>query len=492
MNRRDPRIRQTLSQFQSNIETANINVQVSLYDFAQQYVTPCMQSISTCLEDACGPCFAPRRARSRPRHHLAQGNRPEANFDFYNDFWEEEEEATESTGLLSGWGAPDLDRLLAGTNSNAGGNFEQPGRHAAMNYGSRGPPSAGLAPSRGRSGAGPKGGEVNANQVPSSSMFGFLESLPWKIGRRGLKYKPSAATLQENPHRKALRDPLLDELEEDADDEARSPPPRQSHHRRGLSAVIAGRGEAGGVSDSSSRAAGPSRPHLPPRHHSDQSQKTPPPSSHIPNRKRSGTSASHATTTSLSSRGDLFPSEDEDDAIPLDDEFATALERRTTSSNGRRRSSGAEGEGTSTSNSGSGMRSPRSNGGSSAALSARVGKLGGLGRKRAPSGAVESENGVDILEMKSTSDAERDEAEVLAEDYPDRADEEVSASIEAGAERHARGAEREEQPALSTETSTTPAPVTGGGDVYDSGNHLTADTTTATATDDTRPESNGP
>ena len=35
---------------------------------------------------------------------------------------------------------------------------------------------------------------------------------------------------------------------------------------------------------------------------------------------------------SLSSRGDIFPSDEEDDAIPLDDEFAMVLERRNTQS----------------------------------------------------------------------------------------------------------------------------------------------------------------
>ena len=48
-------------------------------------------------------------------------------------------------------------------------------------------------------------------------------------------------------------------------------------------------------------------------------------------RKRSQTNTSGHTADSLSSRGDIFPSEDElDDAVPLDDEFAVALERRTT------------------------------------------------------------------------------------------------------------------------------------------------------------------
>src|SRR5437667_5985917 len=46
------------------------------------------------------------------------------------------------------------------------------------------------------------------------------------------------------------------------------------------------------------------------------------------NRKRSNTANSGSTTDSFRSRGDLFPSEDEDDAIPLDDEFAMALEQQ--------------------------------------------------------------------------------------------------------------------------------------------------------------------
>jgi hypothetical protein len=49
-------------------------------------------------------------------------------------------------------------------------------------------------------------------------------------------------------------------------------------------------------------------------------------------RKRSGTAGSRETMDSLSSRGDIFPSDDEDDAIPLDDEFAMVLERRNTQS----------------------------------------------------------------------------------------------------------------------------------------------------------------
>lgn len=49
-------------------------------------------------------------------------------------------------------------------------------------------------------------------------------------------------------------------------------------------------------------------------------------------RTRSGTVESRETADSLSSRGDIFPSDEEDDAVPLDDEFAMVLERRNTQS----------------------------------------------------------------------------------------------------------------------------------------------------------------
>jgi hypothetical protein len=50
-------------------------------------------------------------------------------------------------------------------------------------------------------------------------------------------------------------------------------------------------------------------------------------------RIRSSTVTSGHTTDSLSSRGDIYPSDEElGDAIPLDDEFAMVLERRTTQS----------------------------------------------------------------------------------------------------------------------------------------------------------------
>ncbi len=127
-----------------------------------------------------------------------------------------------------------------------------------MSYGSRGV---------GRRKGG--GGEDDVNMVPKSSMFGFLERLPWKIGGRGFRYKPNVANLQDNVGRRGMEaEPLI---EEGGEQEARG-------HTR----------------------------------------------------SRSDTVGSRSTNNSLSSRGDLFPSDDEDDAVPLDDEFAMVLERRTT------------------------------------------------------------------------------------------------------------------------------------------------------------------
>lgn len=168
-------------------------------------------------------------------------------------------------GLLSGWGTDELDRILAGSGS------DQPRRHARMNYGTRGTRDR-------RRSIGAKGGEVDPTILPGSSMFGFLERLPWKIGGRGVRYKPSAADLQENPGgRKGLNEAEGEALLEESEESVDVQDDRKTHQR-----------------------------------------------------KRSSTNASQTTTTSLSSRGDLFPSEDEDDAIPIDDEFAINLGRRST------------------------------------------------------------------------------------------------------------------------------------------------------------------
>lgn len=173
-----------------------------------------------------------------------------------------------------GWGNDELDSLLAGSGERDG-HVDQPRRQRTMSYGAR--RETRIASGKGRGTVLSNDGGPDPTIRTQTSLFGFLERLPWKIGGRRVRYKPSAADLQERPGagkpRQVDANPLLEGPDESGE-EARA----KKHGR-----------------------------------------------------KRSGTSTSQSTTNSWSSRGDLFPSEDEDDAVPLDDEFAMVLERRTTS-----------------------------------------------------------------------------------------------------------------------------------------------------------------
>ncbi|KAF2842924.1 hypothetical protein M501DRAFT_913071, partial [Patellaria atrata CBS 101060] len=262
-SRNDPRLRRTLNQLSQNIESANESAQANLFTFSQHYISPCLSSIGNCFHSCTALCFPSREERLRRNRNRARSRgRAELSFDFYDD-WEEEE-----NDALLGWGSNEFDRLLSGPGGY--GTTSQPSRQAGMTY----------VPHRGGrrlSGVQSRDGGPDPTIIPSSSYFGFLGKLPWKIGGKGLKYKPSAADLQEHPGagRRSLDEqhPLIEESEEEE----------------------------------------PSR--LTVKH----------------KRNRSETATSGHTTDSLSSRGDIFPSEDEiDDAIPLDDEFAMALERRGT------------------------------------------------------------------------------------------------------------------------------------------------------------------
>ncbi|KAL8730039.1 MAG: hypothetical protein Q9166_004363 [cf. Caloplaca sp. 2 TL-2023] len=276
MRRNDPRIRQTLNQITQTVDSAQYTTRASLFTFHQNYLAPCLSGISTCLEASCAPCYTcitnaassstPSDAARRRRTGRRRG-REELSFDFYDD-WEAQEE--------EGWGNDELDRLLAGNDFAADG---QPGRRSGMSYG-----GIGSRRKTGGLGGGKDRGAEEANIVPSSSMFGFLERLPWKIGGKGKRYKPSAADLQDVGE-------------------------GQRNRTAALKARASGEEEPL-ISESESGEEG--RQH---RGHG---------------RKRSGTVGSRETTNSLSSRGDLLPSEDEDDAVPLDDEFAMVLARRNT------------------------------------------------------------------------------------------------------------------------------------------------------------------
>ncbi|KAH8731396.1 hypothetical protein GQ44DRAFT_698685 [Phaeosphaeriaceae sp. PMI808] len=265
--RSDPRWNRTIQHLTSNIEHANESAQENIYGFTQRYVNPCLSSITQCVNACTAPCFPVHNDR---RRHRTPRGRAESSFDFYDD-WEDDE----TDGLL-GWGSENLDRFLGSASTY--GTTSQPGRQRAMSYGQR---NRDVRYNTARRKSNAQARDVERQDptiIPSSSYFGFLGRLPFKIGGKGLRYKPSAADLTDHPG--GLRQstdeeqPLIEESEEEALE-------RSEHkgHRR----------------------------------------------------QRSDTHTSGHTTDSLSSRGDIFPSEDEiDDAVPLDDEFTLVLERRTT------------------------------------------------------------------------------------------------------------------------------------------------------------------
>lgn len=254
----NPEFRQTLHNFSHNLETANQTAQENIYTFTQLYIDPCLAGLKSCLYDCTAPCF-PDRENNLRRRRGRSGGRAEYNFNFY-DAWDNDEDEPNDTRLA--WGDDELDSLLAGRGSPP----SQPSRQRAMSYGSR---------SRRK----PTGIQPDSDQdptiIPGSSYLGFLERLPWKIGSRKLRYRPSAADLQEHPggHRDRIEEsaPLLEENEE--------------------------------VDGKWKKTHG---------------------------RQRSDTATSRSTAGSRSSRGDLIMSDEEDDAVPLDDEFAVALSRRMT------------------------------------------------------------------------------------------------------------------------------------------------------------------
>ncbi|KAJ6000254.1 hypothetical protein N7481_000663 [Penicillium waksmanii] len=258
MRPRDPRFRQRINQLSHNFETANETAQEGLYTFSQNYISPCLAAVGNCVQTCTDPCLPSRDDHLRRRRR----GRAEDNFDFYDD-WDNEE--TDET--LLGWGTGELDRLLAGSGL-ARGSAEQPRRPRRMSYGTR--------HTRRRSTVHIPDNRSDPTVIPSSSLIGFLERFPWRLGAKGVKYRPSAADLQEHPgslKRHSQEDePLMEATEDDGDQIAYS----------------------------------------------------------WNGRNRSSTQSSKNTANSLSSRGDLFPSDEEEDAVPLDDEFALAFGRRGT------------------------------------------------------------------------------------------------------------------------------------------------------------------
>ncbi|KAI9883395.1 MAG: hypothetical protein M1823_004831 [Watsoniomyces obsoletus] len=307
--RTDPRLRQTWNTISSNLESANESAQVNLFTFTQRYIQPCFSNLNGCLTSVTGPCttcFYSREERLR-RSRLTRagggggggrgrggvgggrsGSRAEYNFDFYDD-WDTDDFGATSDGLLN-LGNDELDRLLVGSGTGTGttdtgkGHQQQPKRPRAMSYGAR----------RDHTKV-PRDNEPDSTIIPSSSLFGLFGRLPFKLGGgggggkgKGLRYKPSAADLQDRSTSSTTRragsevEPLLED-HEDGDEEGGEH--NQKRHER---------------------------------------QK----------RARSDTTGSDSVSDSIRSRADLFPSDDEADAVPLDDEFAMGLERRMTTGSG--------------------------------------------------------------------------------------------------------------------------------------------------------------
>ncbi|CAG9979584.1 unnamed protein product [Clonostachys byssicola] len=255
----DPRLRQRWNQIAHDAEAVTENAAAGIWSFSHNYINPCLGSVASSIEQCTSVCLGNPEERRRRRRERERGEAAESNFDFYDDWYEEEEQG----GILGGWSTEDWDRLLAGTGSQRRPHgrqetVEQPRRKRGMSYGTR-------------SGRRKPSGAQDPTIIPSSQPIGFLSKFPWKLGGT-LRYKPSAADLQEHPGRPggAESEPLLG-------------------------------------SDSSS----------------DYGEIVVP-------RKRSGTTGSGDTSDSYRSRGDLFPSdgEGEEDAIPLDDEITYDMVRK--------------------------------------------------------------------------------------------------------------------------------------------------------------------
>lgn len=276
----DPRLRQRWNQISQNAETVTENAAAGIWTFQHRYITPCLAGLGDAFDSCTGVCFGDREERARrarERDRGARRTRAEYTFDFYDD-WEEADDEGQSGsagGILGGWSAPrgeDWDRLLAGTGGRnkrasaaAGDVVDQPRRKRGMSYGTRGVPRRKAS------------GDEDPNVIPRTAPLGFLGRLPFKIGGT-LRYKPSAANLRDHP----------------------GAHPSEGH---GEDEPLLG------TSDEEGETA--------------QQKRSP------QTRPRSNTTGSGETSSSYRSRGDLFPSDGEgdEDAVPLDDEFAVALDR---------------------------------------------------------------------------------------------------------------------------------------------------------------------
>ncbi|OAA72373.1 hypothetical protein ISF_01446 [Cordyceps fumosorosea ARSEF 2679] len=269
----DPRLRQRWNQITHDAEAVTENAAAGIWSFQQHYINPCLGYLSHSAEQCTAVCLGDPDERMRRRRERERGGAgAEYSFDFYDDWYgqDDAQDGGAGAGFFGSWAGEDWDRLLAGSGSQRkhlggeGATAEQPRRKRGMSYGTRGTRR--------------KASEHDPTIIPSTQPIGFLSKLPWKMGGT-LRYKPSAADLQDNPGKHEVLEtaPLLG-----SDDE------------------------------------------------SDYGQL-------IVSRKRSGTTGSGGTggtSDSYRSRGDLFPSdgEGEEDAVVLDDDVTYDMVRNDRSS----------------------------------------------------------------------------------------------------------------------------------------------------------------
>lgn len=234
--RPDPRIRQAIDHLTHTLEAAADTARTGCFTFTKSFVEPCLSSLLGC----CTSCLPGRQPTHN--HHRYSARRSEYPFGFYayDDYASDSDDAGAGRGFLA-WGTDELDRLLAGTT--AGGSQGERMYYGAVEPGIRRKQTE----------------DHDPTVIPSTSMFGFMTR--FGVRGRGMRYKPSAANLQEHPIR-------------------------------------------GGSWDES-----------------------------VSGRKRSGTESSAASQgDSLRSRGDLWPSEDEDDAVVIGDDVFVGVDGNGTGS----------------------------------------------------------------------------------------------------------------------------------------------------------------
>lgn len=243
--RTDPRIRQSLNRISTSLESASDNALTSCFTFTKSYLDPCLASLSQC-------CV-------RDRQSGRGSGRSEYPFGFYDyDDSDEDSHLGRSSGGFLAWGNDELDRLLAGGAGGGGGYGGTPNR---MHYGGASGSSSGAGGASGSAAVGKRKTGAQHEQdptvIPRTTVFGFLARFAPFRGK-GLRYRPSAANLQEHP-------------------------------QRGTGLATVQEDDVDSVTDADMR------------------------------RQRTNSSGD-SIGGSLRSRGDLWPSEDDDDAIPIGDD----------------------------------------------------------------------------------------------------------------------------------------------------------------------------